>query len=50
MSGIEDILMSNARSGILTPATQCGHVAPIDAATRFQKQDLCVPVGAKGGN
>ncbi len=34
----------------LQPATQCGHVTPEDADTRFQKQDLCIPVGSKGGN
>jgi hypothetical protein len=34
----------------LMPATQCGHVTPVDAATRFQPLDLCVPVGSKGGN
>jgi len=34
----------------LMPATQCGHVAPSDASTRFRRQDLCVPVGSKGGN
>jgi hypothetical protein len=34
----------------LLPATQCGHVTPADADTRFEKQDLCTPVGSKGGN
>ena len=34
----------------LMPATQCGHVTPRDSATRFQLQDLCIPVGSKGGN
>ena len=35
---------------VLMPATQCGHVAPQGAATRFQPQDLCLPVGTAGGN
>ena len=34
----------------LMPATQCGHVAPEDADTRFEQHDLCIPVGSKGGN
>ncbi len=34
----------------LMPATQCGHVTPQDASTRFQPLDLCIPVGTKGGN
>jgi hypothetical protein len=35
---------------VLMPATQCGYRTPEDAATRFQRQNLCVPVGSKGGN
>lgn len=35
---------------VLMPATQCGHVTPEDADTKFGKQDLCIPVGSKGGN
>ena len=34
----------------LMPATQCGHVAPQDADTRFEQEDLCVPIGSKGGS
>ncbi|MGB2987937.1 MAG: hypothetical protein WBE26_18870, partial [Phycisphaerae bacterium] len=34
----------------LQPATQCGHEPPVDADTKFQQQDLCIPVGSKGGN
>ena len=34
----------------LMPATQCGHTTSADADTRFEKQDLCEPVGHKGGN
>ncbi|MGI6497155.1 MAG: hypothetical protein ACOX5G_13975 [Kiritimatiellia bacterium] len=32
------------------PATQCGNVAPVEADTRFQAQNLCQPVGSTGGN
>ncbi|MBA7492701.1 hypothetical protein ES702_03251 [subsurface metagenome] len=35
---------------VLVPATQCGHLKPVNAATKFIKQDLCVPIGSKGGN
>lgn len=34
----------------LMPATQCGHTTPVDADTTFETQDLCVPIGHKGGN
>jgi hypothetical protein len=34
----------------LMPATQCGHATPVDAATTFSKQNLCYPIGHKGGN
>ncbi|MDD5327669.1 MAG: hypothetical protein PHY02_07640 [Phycisphaerae bacterium] len=34
----------------LMPATQCGKVTPVEAMTRFSKQDLCQPIGNKGGN
>ncbi len=34
----------------LMPAIQCGHVAPEGAITRFTMQDLCQPVGTRGGN
>jgi hypothetical protein len=34
----------------LMPATQCGHVAPVDAETRFTRQNLCGPFGSTGGN
>ena len=34
----------------LMPATQCGHVTPVNGNTRFQLEDLCIPVGSKGGN
>ena len=32
------------------PTTQCGHVLLEDASTTFVPQNLCVPVGSKGGN
>ena len=32
------------------PATQCGYTSLIDAITDFGTQDLCLPVGSKGGN
>jgi hypothetical protein len=34
----------------LMPATQCGIVEPVNADTEFYQQDLCQPVGHKGGN
>jgi|GEM_PF-3392055 len=34
----------------LQPATQSGHEPPVDADTKFQQQNLCIPVGSKGGN
>jgi hypothetical protein len=34
----------------LMPATQCAHVTPEDADTKFQQQNLCIPVGSEGGN
>jgi len=34
----------------LVPATQCGHVAPVDAVTTFVRQNLCTPIGSRGGN
>ena len=34
----------------LMPATQAGYVTPDNADTRFQPQDLCIPVGTKAGN
>ncbi len=34
----------------LMPATQCGKVKPVNAATKLTKQDLCSPIGSKGGN
>lgn len=34
----------------LQPATQCAHRTSEDADTRFGPQELCVPVGSKGGN
>lgn len=32
------------------PATQCGNVAPDEAATRLARQNLCQPIGSTGGN
>jgi hypothetical protein len=37
-------------SQTLMPATQCGQTMPVNAATLFQRDDLCQPVGSKGGN
>ena len=34
----------------LQPATQCSHTPPVNAATKFQQQDLCMPIGSMGGN
>jgi len=34
----------------LQPSTQCGWTTPERADTKFTKQNLCIPVGAKGGN
>lgn len=35
----------------LQPATQAGYEAPIDdTLTKFQRMDLCKPIGSKGGN
>jgi hypothetical protein len=34
----------------LMPATQCGYTTPEDSITTFTKQNLCVPIGYKGGN
>ena len=34
----------------LMPATQCGHVTLLSAATRFTQQNLCRPIGSTGGN
>ena len=34
----------------LMPATQCGHMTPVLAETKFQPRNLCVPVGSTGGN
>lgn len=36
--------------GTLMPATQCGNVAPVEAATQFRRQNLCQPIGSTGGN
>ena len=40
----------NGWSDTLMPATQCGHTTPVDSDTKFSKQDLCYPIGHKGGN
>ncbi|MDD2356234.1 MAG: hypothetical protein PHS72_09290, partial [Lachnospiraceae bacterium] len=34
----------------LMPATQAGYVTPDSASTNFSSQDLCLPIGSKGGN
>jgi hypothetical protein len=34
----------------LMPATQCGKTLPVNAVTTFSKQNLCCPIGHKGGN
>jgi hypothetical protein len=34
----------------LMPATQCGNVAPDEADTQLEEQNLCQPVGSTGGN
>jgi len=34
----------------LQPATQCGHVTPVDAVTTFVAQNLCTLMGSTGGN
>ncbi|MDI6809946.1 MAG: hypothetical protein QME66_13420, partial [Candidatus Eisenbacteria bacterium] len=34
----------------LMPATQCGNVAPVEADTQLEEQNLCQPIGSTGGN
>jgi len=34
----------------LMPATQCGYTTPQNSHTKFSAEDLCKPIGHKGGN
>ncbi len=45
-----DVGDENDWNDTLQPATQCGYVTPVDAKTKFSRQDLCQPIGHKGGN
>ena len=45
-----DLLYGGDWQDTLWPATQCGHVISTSHCTCFIKQDICKPIGSKGGN